>query len=388
VAGPAGTERPDAVTAVGVAIVSWNVRELLDACLRSVRESESPGLTLRVVVVDNASGDGSAAMVRKRYPTVTVIANESNVGFTRANNQALAELGLRLGGPATEGAHSAASTISVPTAPEPTAAAPTAPEPTAAVPTAPEPPAAAPPSSTPPADTMPPEFVLLLNPDARLESGALAEMVTYLRTRPGAAAVGPQLRYPDGTIQSSRRRFPTVRTGLMESTPLAWHWPDNPEARWFHMDSVPADEAGSVDWVTGAAMLLRSSALEEIGGFDEGFFMYSEELDLCRRLRYAGYSVHYDPAAVVVHHEGGSSDQVVAARHLHFQRSRVRYFRKHHGRGAAAVVRGGVLAGFAAEIAVEGIKWLSGHKRPLRSERIRAYMAVLRDGLGWKEGER
>jgi GT2 family glycosyltransferase len=110
--------------------------------------------------------------------------------------------------------------------------------------------------------------------------------------------------------------------------------------------------------------------------------MYSEELDLCRRLADRGWRVQYDPAAVVIHHEGRSSDQVVPARHLHFQRSRVRYFRKHHGPASAAVVRAGVLLGYAIEMCIEGIKWTVGHRRPLRRERMQAYVGVLRDGLG------
>jgi GT2 family glycosyltransferase len=315
------------VAPVGVAIVSWNVRLLLRACLRSLFEGENPA-DLRVVVVDNASDDGTVAMLHSEFPDVAVVANATNRGFTKGNNQALSALGLWRDDFAT------------------------------------------------------PPFVLLLNPDTEAQPGAVAEMAAHLRDHPGAAAVGPMLRYGDGEIQRSRRRFPTLATGLLESTPVAWHWPHNPASRRFHMDDVPPDVPGVVDWVTGAAILLRTTALEDVGGFDEGFFMYSEELDLCRRLRDAGWEVRYHPAAVVIHHEGRSSEQAVPARHLQFARSRVRFFRKHHGRLSAAVVRGGLLLGYSVELVIEGAKWLVGHRRPLRRDRIHAYVGVLRDGLG------
>jgi GT2 family glycosyltransferase len=163
---------------------------------------------------------------------------------------------------------------------------------------------------------------------------------------------------------------------------MAWHWPDNPVARRFRMDDVPDDRAGRVDWLTGAALLLRTAALRAVGGLDEGFFMYSEEVDLCRRLADAGWEVHYAPAAEVVHHEGRSSEQVVPARHRHFQRSRVRYFAKHHGPWAARVVRAGLVVGYGVELLLETAKWLVGHRRPLRRARMAMYAGLLRDGLG------
>jgi len=312
---------------VGVAIVSWNVAPLLRRCLRSLLDG-SQDVHLRIVVVDNASTDDTMEILRAEFPQVEVVANDTNLGFTAANNQAFRALGLG----STEG-------------------------------------------SAPP-------YIWLLNPDTEAQPGAVGELVAYLDRRPGAGAVGPMLRYGDGRLQSSRRRFPTLATGILESTPLAWHWPNNPVARRFHMADIDPGVAGPVDWVTGAAVLLRTEALEQVGTFDEGFFMYSEELDLLRRMGAMGWQTHYDPAAAVTHHEGRSSEQVVAARHLHFQRSRVCYFRKHHGRAAAAVVRGGILLGYLLESGIESAKWLLGSQRQLRRERIRAYGRILRDGLG------
>jgi GT2 family glycosyltransferase len=311
-----------------VVIVSWNVRELLRACLTSVGASTLPTHT---VVVDNASADASADMVRTEFPDVTLVAAAENLGFTRGNNEGLRVLGL-LG----------------------------------------EADSRRPPQPSP---------VLLLNPDAELLPGALETLVAYLAEHPKVGAVGPLLLNSDGSIQSSRRRFPTLLTVLAESTPLEWHWPGNPWARRYRMADVPPDSAGPVDWVTGAAMLVRGEVLAALGGFDEGFFMYSEEVDLCRRMLSAGWQVHFVPGARVLHHEGQSSGQVAPQRHLYFQRSRVRYMRKHHGRLVGGLARWGILKEFALEAFLEWGKGLVGHKSALRKTRVAAYMALLRDGL-------
>jgi len=333
---------------LSVIIVSWNVRDLLRACLASLAAgaasaTEGPSLTVEVIVVDNASADGSAAMVAAEFPAVQLIANQENRGFTGGNNQGLARARGR--------------------------------------------------------------YVLFLNPDTIVSPGALSTMVAYMAAHPKVGALGPQLRYGDGSRQSSARRFPTLATALFESTPLAWHWPDNPWARAYRMEDEglktkdsrlkietatekPANlqssifnPASSVDWVVGAALLTRRAVLEQVGGFDEGYFMYSEELDWCRRAALAGWQTVYLPAAEIIHYEGKSSEQVVAARHIRFHRSRVRYFRKFHGRAAAETVRLAVLGMFAVEWLLEAGKWLLGSRRALRRERLAAYRQLLKSGL-------
>ena len=309
---------------LSVIVVSWNVRDLLRRCLQSILaavDGSAPPRTLEILVVDNASADGSAAMVQAEFPTVRLIANDRNRGFTAANNQGLA---------ASQG-----------------------------------------------------RYLLLLNPDAELMDSALAEMVGCMETHPEAGVLGPQLLYPDGSVQSSRRRFPTLATALVESTVVQEWWRDNRVLRRCYMlDTPPAPgEPQPVDWLVGACLLVRRAAYEQVGGLDEGFFMYSEELDWCRRIKGAGWQVLYLPTARVIHHEGKSSEQVVPARHIHFQSSKVRYFRKHHGRLTAELLRGFLLATYLYQAAREGLKWLVGHKRPLRAERLRAYGQVLRSGL-------
>ncbi len=323
---------------LSIVIVNWNVRELLRRCLESILGSDglsvgpdtadslAGGWRAEVIVVDNGSADGSTAMLAKDYPWVRVVANTDNRGFTRANNQGLA---------ISQG-----------------------------------------------------QFVLFLNPDTELAPDALATMRDYAAAHPLTGVIGPQLRYGDGSLQSSRRRFPTLVTFFVESTVVQRWWSQNRAlARYYALD-LPDAAASQVDWVVGACMLVRRAVLDQIGGFDEGFFMYSEELDLCRRAVDAGWQVVYLPAARVTHYEGKSSEQVVAARHIHFHTSRVRYVRKYHGRLAAAALRGFLLLTFVFQWAEEAAKWLAGlalpsqrPKRPLRRERMRAYGQVLRSGL-------
>jgi GT2 family glycosyltransferase len=149
----------------------------------------------------------------------------------------------------------------------------------------------------------------------------------------------------------------------------------------YNLLDQPDDATLDVDWVKGAALMARREAIRQVGPMDEGFFMYSEELDWCRRFRDAGWRVVYLPAAQIVHHEGKSSEQVVTSRHIYFQTSKVRYFRKHHGRAVAEALRWFLLGNYIWQLGLEGTKWLLGHKRPLRVERVAAYWQVLRSGL-------
>ena len=300
---------------LSIVIVSWNVRELLRACLAAL-----PGDT-EVIVVDNASTDGSAAMVAAEFPSVKLAANHENRGFTGGNNQGLA---LARG-----------------------------------------------------------TYLLLLNPDTVVQGDALATLVSYLESHPAAGVVGPQLRYGDGSLQSSRRRFPTLVMALFESTPLAWHWPPerNSWARRYHLADQPADVEQEVDWLVGAALLTRRAVLDQVGGFDEGYFMYSEELDWQRRAKGAGWKIVYLPQAVITHYEGRSSEQVTAARHIRFNTSKVRYFRKHHGPVQAQTLRFALLVMFAIEWVIEAVKYMLGSRRALRAERMQTYGRLLKSGL-------
>ena len=137
-----------------------------------------------------------------------------------------------------------------------------------------------------------------------------------------------------------------------------------------------------MDWVTGAALFLRREVLEMVGGLDEGFFMYSEELDWCRRIRAAGWEIVYVPAAEVIHFQKKSSQQAIPAyTHIRFQRSKIRYFRKYHGLLPAGFLRALLLVSFLHQLILESVKLALGHKPGLRRLRIATYWKVLRSGL-------
>jgi GT2 family glycosyltransferase len=149
----------------------------------------------------------------------------------------------------------------------------------------------------------------------------------------------------------------------------------------YYFEDVPDDLTIEVDWVIGACMMVRRSVVDDVGPLDEGYFMYSEELDWCRRIKSAGWRVVYLPASQIIHHTGKSSDQAVVERHVNFQRAKLRYFKKHHGTWAALLIRFILIINYAWQLVVEAAKGVIGHKRDLRWKRVKAYWIVLRSGL-------
>ncbi len=317
---------------LAILIVSWNVRDLLRNCLHSVHEAlAGTALRWRALVVDNASTDGSTQMVRQEFPDVTVLELAENRGFAGGNNEGMRLLGLA--------------------------------------------------GDTP--TSSPGEAVLLLNADAEVEPGAIATMVEHMAAHPEVGVIGPRLRFADGSKQPSRRRFPTVGTLFWESTVLERWWPGNPWARRYHRADRPDDVEQEVDWLVGACLLVRAEAIRQAGLLDEGYFLYFEELEWCRRIRQAGWKIVYLPAAQAVHHEGRSTEQVPLQRHLYFQHSKLRYAWEAFGPFVAGSLRLFLLASYGWEWLVEGAKWVVGHKRELRRERMRVYAAVLSDLTRW-----
>jgi N-acetylglucosaminyl-diphospho-decaprenol L-rhamnosyltransferase len=318
---------------LSIIIVSWNVRDLLAACLDSIAaapviidaEPEEEGLhthpasagaiRVEVIVVDSASSDGSAAMIRERYPWVRLLAQDDNVGFTRGNNLALE---------AAQGRH-----------------------------------------------------VMLLNPDTVVHGDALNQLVDALDKRPDVGIVGPRVLNDDGTTQSTRRRFPTPLTAIFESTWLQGYAPRRVLER-FYVSDQPDDGTFEVDWVQGCALAARRAVYEQIGPLDPGYVMFSEELDWCRRAKDAGWRVLYLGSAAITHYGGRSTEQVEANKHIYFQKSKLRYFRKSHGRGFALALRVFLLLSYSVQIGVEGGKALIGSRRALRRERIQTYLKVIR----------
>jgi N-acetylglucosaminyl-diphospho-decaprenol L-rhamnosyltransferase len=260
---------------LAVVIVNYNSGAFLPPCLASVYGAAGD-VSLDVVVVDNASRDGSAHQAAGKHPAARIIENPVNRGFAAAANQ-----GLR------------------------STAAP---------------------------------FALLLNPDAQITGGTLAALLKVAGERPRAGAIGLLVRNPDGSVQPSARKVP----GLLESLGHAFlgpFLPNNRFSRSYTMADWDRTTEREVEWISGSAMLLRREAYEAVGGFDEGYFMYVEDVDLCTRMRKAGWTVLFSPEVEVVHEIGVSSRKMPRRMAQEHSRSIYRYFDRHVARGPLALLK-------------------------------------------------
>lgn len=286
---------------LSILIVSFNVRELLRNCLKSVFDSlaSSHRLTAEVWVVDNASADSSADMVSRDFPLVRLMASQDNLGFTSGNNVALQAMGFRpIGGEAAV------------TRDHPLLVA-----------------------SYPPPDATP-RHVLLLNPDTIVQGDALAQMVAFLDSHPHAGGCGAQLAYPDGRFQHGAFRFPSLPQIALDFYPPPGRL-NQPvlDSRLNGRYSQELFEAGRpfrVDFVLGAALMVRGEAIQQVGLLDESYFMYCEEMDWQKRLNAAGWSISCVPAARVVHVGAASTSQFRGPMFVALWRSRFQYFRRYH----------------------------------------------------------
>jgi len=260
-----------------VIIVSFNTREILRECLESVLQ-ESDGLRIEILIVDNNSSDGSREMVQEQFPQVKLLVSDINLGFGAANNLALKQAKGR--------------------------------------------------------------YFVLLNSDAFFKEGALRKAIQHMDEQPDCGLGGSRLVGRDGSWQPSSRSFHSVVHDLIVMTGLAARFPKSKFFGHFDRTWADDDQPASVDWVPGAFSIVRPSVLEKVGLFDPSFFLYYEEVDLCRRIKEAGYSVWYWPDIVVVHIGGESSRQLkktlefssMAAQVVMWRmRSTLLYYRKHHG---------------------------------------------------------
>jgi GT2 family glycosyltransferase len=312
---------------LSIIIVNWNVADLLAACLESIAAAPvirvapdgtklgDSGPCTEVFVVDSASRDHSVDLIRERFPWVHLLAQQDNIGFTRGNNLALEMAQGRT--------------------------------------------------------------VFLLNPDTEVHDDALNRLVDYLDAHPDVGIVGPHVLNTDGSTQSTRRRFPTPLTAIFESTWLQGYAPRRVLDQ-FYVTDQPDDGTFLVDWVQGCALMARRAVYEQIGPLDTGYVMFSEELDWCKRAKTAGWLVVYVGDAYITHHGGKSTEQVQANKHIYFQQSKLRYFRKFHGRGLALALRLFLLLSYMIQIPLETLKWMAGSKRAMRRARIVTYWQVVR----------
>jgi N-acetylglucosaminyl-diphospho-decaprenol L-rhamnosyltransferase len=249
---------------LAVVVVNYNTGQYLSRCLASAQEAAGDA-RLEMVVVDNDSRDGSAARALQENPRARLIQNASNRGFAAAVNQ-----GIR-------------------------------------------------------ATTAP--YVLLLNPDAEILSGTLGGFLKVAGDRPRAGAIGPVVRDPDGSIYPSARKVPSVVEGFGHSF-VGPFWRNNPFTRSYTMADWDRGTERRVEWVSGSCMLLKRAALDAVGLFDERFFLYVEDVDMCQRLRAAGWEVLFSPELEVLH-VGGVSTRGSKRMTLEHSKSIYRFYSKH-----------------------------------------------------------
>ena len=309
---------------LSIVILNWNARDYLRACLRSL-EDVAGEVAFETIVVDNDSRlDDSAAMVAREFPGVTLIRNPQNNGFSAGNN---------LGWKVAVGRH-----------------------------------------------------VLFLNPDTIVESGALRALVEALDADETIGAVGPRMTYPDGELQFSARAFPNFGAGLFRNSFLGRMFPNNPWSRAYLGEGLSRTKNQDVDWLSGSALAGTRTALEAIclanGPWDEDYFMYCEDIDLCYRLMERGYRRVYVPGGTIQHHIGKSSDLAQAKSIRRHHAAMWQFYVKHYMKGAGALLAPVALFGI-------GVREVSA---VLKICRTYARMGVLRlflrrkaraKGLGW-----
>jgi len=250
-------------------VVSWNSAADLPNCLKALLECAAEGIE-EVILVDNASADESVEVAQAAFPGLQVLAAGANLGLGTAAN---------LGATQARG-----------------------------------------------------EMLLFVNPDVVVVPGAIAALKEFFGGHPEAGCCGPRLLNPDGSLQPSCRSFPTLLTGFFRYTILGRLFPRNRFTRDYLLSDFDHREPREVDWVSGACLAVRREAWERVGGFDEGFFMFCEDTDLCYRMRETGWKVYYVPQAEAYHKRGASTNQAVARMTVAWHKSMLRFYGKHYRR--------------------------------------------------------
>ena len=288
---------------ISIIIISWNVEKLLKECLTSIFSNQED-LRLEVYVVDNASKDNSCAMVSKEFPQVNLIRNKGNMGFTKANNQAI----------------KAASG----------------------------------------------KYIFLLNPDTVILPGALKQMQLFMENNPKCGALGPKLLNPDGTLQLSCRSFPTLGSQFITTFYLDILFPKSRIFGKYLMSYWAHDSISEVDQPMGAALFIRKEALVQAGLFDENIFILFDEVELCYRIKKAGWKIFFLPQAQIIHHGGQSFKQWKGIRKslggsYIWRKSRNYFFRKHYGGWTVPILIALDLAQIAAVLGLLYLlsKWIA-----------------------------
>lgn len=271
---------------VSVIVVNWNLREYLHGCLKSIQDCKG-GLSVETIVVDNASSDESAEMVATEFPEALLIRNTENVGFSRANNQAIELASGR--------------------------------------------------------------YYFLLNNDALLYEHSLPRLVDFMDAHPDAGICGPRVINEDGTLQvRSKGRYQSIRTALAHFfLPAACQQVGDKTLGFYeHRDDM---EVRLVEWVSGCALMARKEAVADVGLLDADVFMYCEDVDWCYRMKRAGWKVYYVPAAVAKHYAGRSMRKQKGKAVGAVRQGMIAFYSKYHNRPATVVFQAVLLLGYAVQ---------------------------------------
>ena len=230
---------------LSIIIVNYNVKEFLQNLLHSLQKSVS-SITHEIIVVDNASDDGSAEFIREKFPQINLIVSQTNLGFSKANNIALK---------VSKG-----------------------------------------------------KFIFLINPDTIVSEDTITKMIEFLNEHPDAGLAGCKILNPDGSLQlACRRSFPGPWTSFCKVTGLSALFPKSRLFARYNLTYLDENSTYEVDAISGSFMMMKREVYEKIGGFDEQFFMYGEDLDLCYRIQKNGYKVYYFPGTQIIHYKGEST---------------------------------------------------------------------------------
>jgi len=284
---------------LAVILVTWNVRDLVLDALRTLQtDIAAHGPQTAVWVVDNASSDGTVTAIREQYPQVNVLASEQNLGFAAGNNLALRTIGFG----------KAAETVSLPRA------------------------------------------VFLLNPDTLVHDRAVRTLYDALFAAPDVGLVGARLTYGDGSFQHSAFRFPGFWQTVFDLFPMPGRLYDSALNGRYDRRLYEREQPFPVDHMLGATMMLRREVIEQVGMFDEQFFMYCEEIDWSMRIRRAGWQILCVPTAHITHLEGKSTSQIRPESIVNLWRSRFRLYEKHYSPLRVAAIRRVVRLGMRRKI--------------------------------------
>lgn len=285
---------------VSVLILNYNTCRLTTDCIRSVYESETE-FSYEIILIDNHSSDGSVESIGREFPEVLLIANKENVGFARGNNQGMKAASGR--------------------------------------------------------------YVLLLNSDTVVCKDTLQTMVTFMDSRSDLGAAGCKVILPDGSLDKAcKRGFPTPSASFYYAFGFSKLFPDNPRFNGYQLGYLNPDDAYPVDCLVGAFMLVRQETIRQVGGLDEQFFMYGEDLDWCYRIKAAGWGVYYYPETYIIHLKGGSARRRPFKIVYEFHRAMILFHRKHYSKQYNPLINGAVYAGvgvkFALSLVTNGLKVL------------------------------